>query len=168
MNNGTIITQIGNKQHLFKDRESYPKEALNYIENIIIYNSSELSKDGVNGRIRFNDFDGNMSLQLILSNGVSKISDEDKVIVIIRGEKGNIWSRAYYGVSSEVDFVSQKEVYSLGSVEGYINSLKNFYNSWKVNKGSLGAVVVVLDKLDIFSRVIKDDFFRECYVLYSE
>lgn len=168
INNGTIITQIGTKQQLFKDRETYPKQICDYIEDIISCNISEISDKGGTGRIRFLDENSTLKAQLSLCEGNSKLSNESMAIVLIRMEKGSVKSPVYYGVDCSIDFLNNSNVYALDSVENCIKSLKNFYSSWSVSKGSIGVVVLIVDDYMVFERIISDDFFKYSYILYSE
>ncbi len=167
-NNGTIITQIGTKQQLFRDRNSYPHELCDYIENIITCNSSELSSEGGTGRIRFNTLDNKLVVQLSINEGNSFISDNSKAIVLIRMLKGKIKSPVYYGIDCSIDFKSNCNIYSLDTVDSCVESFKNFYSSWSLTRGSIGAVVLIIDDYRVFEKVISDDFFKYSYILYSE
>lgn len=168
INNGTIIVQIGTKQQLFKDRETYPKTLCDYIEDLVSCNSSEISDDGGIGRIRFNTGNGDLLVQLSIDSGNSKLSDESKAIVLIRLEESRIKSPVYYGVDCKIDFKSKSNVYSLDSIEDYIESLKKFYSSWVVSRGEISVVVLIIDDYMVFERIINDDFFKYSYILYSE
>lgn len=167
-NNGTIITQIGTKQQLFRDRETYPKEFCDYIENIITCDTSEISNEGGTGRVRFNTSDNKLVVQLSIDEGNSFISDNSKAIILIRLENKKIKSPVYYGIDCKVDFKSDCNLYSLDSVIGCVESLKNFYSSWIMTEGSIGAVVLIIDDYKVFEKVISDDFFKYSYILYSE
>jgi len=166
--NGTIIAQIGTKQQLFRDRETYPKEFCDYIENIITCNTSKLSAEGGTGRVRFNTSTNKLVVQLSVDGGNSFISDDSKAIILIRLENNKIKSPVYYGVDCNIDFKSDGNLYSLDSITGCVESLKNFYSSWTMTEGSIGAVVLIIDDYRVFEKVISDDFFRYSYVLYSE
>lgn len=168
INNGSIIAQIGTKQYLFKDRETYPKTMCDCIEDLISCNTSEISQDGGIGRIRFNTEKGDLVAQLTIDSGNSKLSDESKAIVLIRLEKSRIKSPVYYGVDCRIAFESKSNVYSLDSIEDYIESLKKFYSSWIVSRGDIGVVVLIIDDYIVFERIINDDFFKYSYILYSE
>lgn len=167
MNNGTIISQVGTRQSLYKSGATCSYTDVDYIKNIIMFNSPELSKDGLSGRIRFNDANGKIVQQLSLSNGVSRLLFEDKSVILISGlgAVDGISSYAYYGTESLLEFESASKEYQLGSVEGYVDALKAFYNAWKVKKGSIGAVVVAVDNVDVFNAISRDIFFEECYLL---
>lgn len=168
MNSGKIIVQIGNRQESFKDGGYYSSESCDLIESMISCNKTKLSSHGGSGRIRFVKDDGNLVVQLSVLRGNSFMTDEGKAIVVIRCSEGSIRSNAYYGVESEMSFSSDSEVYSMSSVSDCIDSLKSFYRSWKVKKGEISAIVVILDKIDIFKEVVKDSFFDNCYVLLAE
>lgn len=168
ISNGTIITQIGTKQQLFKDRETYPKAMCDCIEDLITCNISEISDEGGSGRIRFVGKDSKLITQLSLEGGNSELSHNDKAIILIRMEKGSIKSPVYYGVDCRVEFRNNSNVYALDSVENCIESLKNFYSSWSVSKGNIGVVVLIIDDYMVFERIITDDFFKYSYILYSE
>lgn len=166
--NGTIITQIGIKQQLFRDRVSYPKELCDYIENIISCNSPSLSQEGGMGRIRFNTSNNKLVVQLSINEGNFFISDNSKAIILIRMKEGQIKSPVYYGVDCSIDFKPNQSTYSLDTIDSCIESLKNFYSSWVISKGSIGAVVLIIDNYRVFKKVISDDFFKYSYILYSE
>lgn len=166
--NGTIITQIGTKQQLFRDRETYPKQLCDCIEDLISCNLSEISSDGGSGRIRFNSKDSKMVAQLTINDGKSFLSDEKQCLILIRLERGRIKSPVYYGVECSVDFKSNSNVYSLDSIKDCIESLKNFYSSWSISKGEVGAVVLIIDDYSVFEKIVSDDFFKYSYILYSE
>lgn len=168
ISNGTIITQIGTKQQLFKDRETYPKAICDYVEDLVSCNISEISDEGGTGRIRFLDRNNELKIQLSLEGGNSELSDEGMAIVLIRMEKGSVKSPVYYGVDCRVDFKNNSNVYALDSVENCVKSLKNFYSSWSVSKGNIGVVVLIVDDYMVFERIISDDFFKYSYILYSE
>lgn len=166
--NGVIVTCVGTTQNLFKDRETYPSSLCSNIESVISINSPELSKDGGKGRIRFLDSNGEERVQLDIDKGYSKMSDESKVVILINDVKGSIRSYAYYGIDSELDYKEDSCVYSLNTDDGHVDAIKNFYNAWKINKGEVGAVVILTDRYGVFEKLIKDDFFNKCYVLCSE
>ena len=166
--NGTIITQIGQKQYLFRDRETYPRVMCDCIEDLISCNISEISDEGGNGRIRFLDKEGNLNLQLSLDGANSKLSDKSSSVVLIRMCDGTIKSPVYYGVDCNISFSSKSNVYSLDGLENCVNSLKNFYSSWVVKEGNIGVVIFIVDDCSVFERVAFDDFFKYSYILCSE
>lgn len=167
-NNGSIIAQIGTKQCMFKDRETYPKHICDCIEDLISCNISEISDEGGTGRIRFLDKNNNLKVQLSLEGGNSSLSDESSSIVLIRLNKGSVKSPVYYGIECSIDFLSKSSVYALDSIENCIKTLKNFYSSWYVCRGNIGVVVLIIDDFSIFERIVLDDFFKYSYILYSE
>lgn len=168
INNGNIIVQIGTKQQLLRDRETYPKELCDYIENIITCNSSELSSENGEGRIRFNSKDNSIIEQLSIINGNCRMLDESSSLILIRLENRRLKSCCYYGVDCEIDFDSNPKEYYLGSSNDCIKSLRNFYNSWIIRKGRVSAVVLIVDDFRVFEKIICDDFFKCSYILYSE
>lgn len=168
INNGIIITQIGTKQNLFKDRETYPKQLCDYIEDIISCNISKFSDENNLGRIRFSDSTGKLVTQLTIDDGKSFLVDEKKCIILIRGINGKVKSSVYYGVDCSVDFISTSIKYSLDSVDEYVDSLKNFYSSWSIGKGEVGAVILIIDDYNVFEKIVSDGFFKGSYILYSE
>lgn len=166
--NGVIITQIGTNQKLFKDRETYPKYLCDDIEDLISCNISKLHKYKGVGRIRFLDRNSSLILQLVIEGSNSSLSSSDKAVILLRLNNGVIKSPVYYGVDCDIDFNYTSNECALNSVDGCIDALKNFYNSWVLRKGEVGVVVVIVDNYSVYERVIDDDFFKYSYVLYSE
>ena len=167
-NNGRIITQVGNDQVSFRDKGIFNNKMCDTIEHIITCDKTRLSEKGGNGRIRIIDENGDIVVQLNVIKGNSMMSDESSSIVLIRSKDNIIVSHAYYGVEAELDFVSNCDEYYMSGVDKHISSLKSFYESWQVKKGSIGAVVVIVDDKKVFDEVVSDSFFDNCYVLLAE
>ena len=168
MSNGSIVTCVGSSTNLFKDRESYPYGLCSSIESIVSINLPELSYEGGRGRIRFLDSNNNELVQLNIHKGYSRMSDESKSVILISDINNSIKSNIYYGIDCEVDFDDTSQSYSLSSDEGHVESIRNFYNAIKFTKGGVGAAVILVDRLGVFEKLLHDDFFNKCYILYSE
>lgn len=166
--NGTIITQIGTKQQLFKDRETYPKALCDCIEDLISCNIAEIANKGGIGRIRFNNKAYELVVQLMVGRDSSRLSHNDKALVLIRMENWRIKSPVYYGIDCNIDFKSSSEVYALDTVENCVETLENFYSSWSVSKGSIGVVVIIVDNYMVFERIINHSLFKHSYILFAE
>lgn len=162
-----VIAQIGNKQKLFEDRETYPSESCDFIENIIMCNLSEISKDGIDGRIRFTGKDGKMFIQMSIIEGNCYLSDESSGVVLVRLKGDKIKSVGYYGIDADFNFVADRRTYSMDSVSSIVDSIKSFCISWKVGKGSIGAKVFIIDNYEVFENMLKDSFFNDSYILGS-
>ena len=168
MSNGSIVTFIGTNTVLFRDRSSYPYGLCCNIGSLVSLNLPELSVYGTGGRLRFLDEDNNEKISLNICKGYSKMSDESKAIILISDIDNGVKSDIYYGVDCDVYFDNISQFFSLSSADGHIDAIKNFYNAIKFLKGGVGAVVILVDRLDVFEKLLQDDFFNNCYILYSE
>lgn len=169
MNNGSIVTKIGNKQEIFRDRDTCPKSFCKLLEDILSVDYSELSRDGKTARMSFLGCDNNIYLQLNIEEGKSTLSDESKVITLVRVFENKLKAYANFGLNSDVDFInSSDDVYSFGKNGNSVQSIKNFCNSWKVKKGEIGATIILVDDYKVFKELVEDEYFNSCYVLYSE
>lgn len=161
-----IIAQVGSKQKLFEDRASYPSESCDFIENIIMCNLSQISKDGTNGRIRFTK-ENNLIVQMNILDGNCYLSDESLGIVLVRLKENNIKSIGYYGVEADFNFVTDGKNYCLDTVSSRVECLKSFYSSWKISSGRLGVGVIIVDDPSVFEIILNDSFFKDSYILCS-
>ena len=165
-NNGSVVLQWGNTTHVFKDRETYPYSLLKEVEGVVMYNSPELSSESSVVSLKFLDSNMKTVLGLSLDNGVSKLTDESKCIILVSLVEGNIWSRAYYGTKCSLDFESEKDEYFLGSVEGRVNSIRNFCKSWVTGSSNNKTVVIMVDDYDTFKNIVEEEYFENSYVFY--
>lgn len=158
---------MNKNQQLLRDRDIYPRELCDRLEDIISCNKSRLSVNGGSGKASFLD-DGMLLIQLTIDGDNSFLSDEGGCIVLIRGKDGSIRANAYYGRDCEVDFIPRAEVYSLDSCESYIQALKDFMGSWSFEKGDLSATVIIVDRFEVYQKITSDDAFKNVFILYSE
>ena len=166
--NKSILTKVGEGSvTFFEDRESYPQRLCNIIEDLVSCNKQNLSKYGGSGSIAIKD-NGDTVVELTIEGGTSRMSDEGKSIVVVRSQGGNIRSNAYYGKDCNLDFVHKSEIYSLDGVYSHTKAIKDFVESWVCEKGEISAIVVIVDRLDVFRKILSDDFFKDMYILYSE
>lgn len=167
MDGRSILVSAGKAQKFFKDRESYPKELCDIIEDIVSCNKANLSIYGGSGSVKFIE-NGKTVLSMSISGGNSYISDEGKGLVLIRSNNRVIRANAYFGKGCNVDFVSSSDVYSLDKTDNHVQALKDFMQSWVFKKGVLGSSIIIVDRLDVFKKLTSDDTFRNVYILYSE
>lgn len=160
MSNGKIIVQVGQVQRTFNDRGFYSKVDCDLIESIVSCNKAKLAQHGGNGRIRINDESGNMKVQLSVVKDNSFISNEDDAVIVISFDG----SMAYTGKGSDLEFDSSVDEWVTNDVSFYRNMLK----SWKVVKGNVSAIIVIIDNKTIYDKVVVDEFFKDCYVLLAE
>lgn len=170
MNNGIgrILTNIGKDRRFFRDRDAYPKEFCDRIEDLVSCNKANLSKLGGNGRVTFIDNSGELVVQLTIEGGNSYLSDESKYIILVRSNGGTITANAYYGANCKLDFNPKSETYNLKSIGNHIQALKDFKDSWAIGEGASGVFIVMVDRLDVFLKIIKDKAFEDVYILCSE
>lgn len=166
--NSKVIVQLGSTQESFSNGGYYSESSCDLIEYIVSCDKMKLSDYGGNGRIRFLDENGSMTVQLTIDGGNSFMSDESKSIVVIRSKGGTIRSNAYYGIEADLEFKPHVNEYSMVGVEKHVESIKDFYKSWQVVKGEISAVVIVVDNKSIFDEVMKNTIFDDCYVLLAE
>lgn len=169
-NNGMVIAQLGNNQKVFSDRQMYPRELLkNYVENIISFNASELSRDSGKGRMRIVSPIGRLILQISVAEGIFSMSDESMAIVLVCLEGSKLKSYANYGVDCIVDFTKNPSgSLNLSSPDDLKDSVKHFHNSYDVKKGSLASSLIIVDNVDVFRLINNDSYFDDCFVFCCE
>lgn len=164
-----IIVTVGTANKVLRDRETCPLAYCNRVEEVISCNKSKLvMNSNGSGSVRFNDEGGKLVVQLTLDKVNSSLSDERSSIILIRGHEDTLSANAYYGVDCDVDFSPRSNTYDLGSAEGYIKALKDFVESWVFSRGSLGAMLIIIDRLDVFEIIREDEAFKGVYLLCSE
>lgn len=165
----SILTKVGsNNVVFFEDRESYPQGLCDTIEDLVSCNKQNLSKNGGSGSISLKGENGNTVIKLTLEGGTSKLSDEGKAIVVVRSQNNSIKSNAYFGIDCELDFIHKSEMFSLDGVHSHVKAVKDFVESWVCEKGEITAVVIIVDRVDVFRKILSDDFFKDMYILLSE
>lgn len=166
-NRKSIITQLGTKQYVIKDRETYPNNLCNYIEDIISCSTDVLSKFDGGCRIRFIK-GGTASLQLKVDGCFSELSKSNSSVVLIRLNKSSLRSVVYFGDECDITFNTEEKTYNLDTVDNCVETLKNFYSSWVARRGNIGVVMFIIDNYSIFSKLVSDIFFKDSYIICSD
>lgn len=142
------------------------RESCELIESIVSCDSAKLSQYGGSVELCIRKEDGTLNLKI--KDGTSRLSDESKSIVVVKSENLKIRSCAYYGQDCDLDFVNRFEDYSLTNVHGHIKTLKNIISAWSCKKGSIASVILLIDRMEVFKELLKDEFFKSMFVLYLE
>ena len=165
----SILTKVSDGSvTFFEDREFYPHGLCDTIEDLVSCNMQNLSKKGGSGSISVKDNSGKPVITLSIDKGTAKLSNESKSIVVVRSQNNIIRSNAYFGLDCDLDFAHKSEEYSLDGVEGHVKAVKDFVESWVCKKGEITAIVIIADRIDVFRKILSDDFFKDMYILLSE
>lgn len=156
--NRVVITTIGQDTHIFKDRETYPEDLCQDIEDIISGSSQKLSKGDGLGKITIKLEKGDVILSVKDGNPV--MNDEGNSIILLRFTKKCVNTKCYYGKSSVVDFVIES-----GNYGRDVDTIKEFYKAWKVSGNGSAVPILLVEESQIFSAVVKDEFFKDFIIL---
>lgn len=169
MSNRSILAKYGTTVDIFVDRNCYPRNDCNLIENLVSCDKQALSKVSSvpEGELRLKDTDGS-EVSLKIDGGTSKLSNESLSILVLRCSDGKVKANAYYGKDSDLDFKNSSDSFSLRDTKGYVDTIKEFISSLVCVKGEGILRVVIVDRTDVFQMILSDSFFNDMYILLSD